>query len=259
MIKSSFLEKNWAEFFRQEQEKEYFKHLMQFLEQEYQKAEIFPPKEQIFRAFLVPPDKVRVVILGQDPYHTPGVANGLAFSVNEGQKLPPSLKNIFQEIKNDVYGGLVAKNNSDILEESKEEIGKIREKAIKNMMADCAMNEDGFVMSGDLTRWASQGVLLLNNVLTVRAGLANSHQKQGWEIFTDEVLKYLNDNFSNIVFLLWGNGARAKKELICSNKHLVLEAVHPSPLSARRGFFGCGHFSLANKFLREKGRGEIVW
>lgn len=253
MIKSSFLEKNWAEFFRQEQEKEYFKHLMQFLEQEYQKAEIFPPKEQIFRAFLVPPDKVRVVILGQDPYHTPGVANGLAFSVNEGQKLPPSLKNIFQEIKNDVYGGVMAKNNSDMLEKGGEE-------AIKNMVTGSdGTNKGRFATDGDLTRWASQGVLLLNNVLTVRAGLANSHQKQGWEIFTDEMLKYLSDNFFNIVFLLWGNGARAKKELICSNKHLVLEAAHPSPLSARRGFFGCGHFSLANKFLREKGRGEIVW
>ena len=195
---------------------------MRFLHKE--KAEgkkIYPPGSQIFRAFeLTPVDKLKVVILGQDPYHGPGQAHGLSFSVSAGVPAPPSLKNIFKEIESDL----------------------------------------GITMSGypDLEKWARQGVLLLNAVLTVRAGVAASHSKIGWEEFTDAVIRYISDNCEGVVFLLWGNFARSKSALIDRSRHYVLEAAHPSPL-ARGAFFGCRHFSQTNAILASRGLVPIDW
>lgn len=216
------IEENWKRALASEFAKPYFAELVDFLHREKSSGKtIFPPGSQIFRAFdLTPPEKVKVVILGQDPYHGQGQAHGLSFSVPAGVPAPPSLKNIFKEIESDL----------------------------------------GVSMSGypDLQSWASQGVLLLNSVLTVRSGEAASHSRIGWEKFTDSVIEYLSSNCSGIVFLLWGNFARGKSALIDRSKHHVLEAAHPSPL-ARGAFFGCRHFSKTNEILASTGRTPIDW
>ena len=203
-------------------EKPYFASLVRFLHEEKTAGKrIFPPGSQIFRAFdLTPVDKVKVVILGQDPYHGPGQAHGLSFSVPDNMPAPPSLKNIFKEIESDL----------------------------------------GMRMSGypNLEKWARQGVLLLNAVLTVRSGEAASHSKIGWEQFTDAVIRYISDNCEGVVFMLWGNFARSKRDLIDRSRHHVLEAAHPSPL-ARGAFFGCRHFSQANNILAARGLQPIDW
>ena len=215
---------NWDLILKEEFDKDYFNKLKNFVEDEYSKHTCFPQKDEIFNALkLTPPEKVKVVILGQDPYINEGQAHGLAFSVKEKwAKFPPSLKNVYKEIGDDL--GVPA-------------IG-------------CNRN---------LTSWAEQGVLLLNTSLTVRAGESNSHSGKGWEIFTDAIIEYLGKNREHIVYLLWGNNAISKKHLINYDKNLVLTAAHPSPLSASRGFFGCKHFSKTNNYLRENGLEEIKW
>lgn len=216
------IEQSWKKVLAGEFEKEYFAALVNYLHQEKAAgATIFPPGSQIFRAFeLTPLQNVKVVILGQDPYHGVGQAHGLSFSVPVGVPAPPSLKNIFKEIESDL----------------------------------------GVRMSGcpDLEKWASQGVLLLNAILTVRSGEAASHSKIGWEQFTDAVIQCISDNCDGVVFMLWGNFARSKAALIDRSRHLVLEAAHPSPL-ARGAFFGCRHFSRANDALAASGRTPIDW
>ena len=197
--------------------------LAEFLKKEYATKTIFPKKTAVFRAFATDLNEIKVVILGQDPYHTPGAAEGLAFSVPKSEPVPPSLKNIYKEIKDDL---------------ERESI--------------CAPY-------GNLSKWQEQGVLLLNTVLTVEAHKAGSHRGKGWEIFTTEVIKYLNECRPHLVFILWGRDARGKKNLIDSNRHLVLESAHPSPLSAYNGFFGQHHFSQANQFLKNNGLTEINW
>ena len=212
---------NWDDILKEEYNKPYFEKLMNFIEDEYNNYTIYPDKNNIYNALkLTPPDKVKVVILGQDPYINQDQANGLSFSVQPGIAIPPSLRNIFREQRKDL--GIIQPN------------------------------------SGDLTKWAEQGVLLLNTTLTVRAGLSNSHQGKGWGIFTDSIIKYLGQK-ENIVFMLWGNNAKAKRKLIDSSKNLILEAAHPSPLSATRGFFGCQHFSKANNYLIEHNLSPIDW
>jgi len=212
----------WDEILKGEFEEDYFKKLSVFLDEEDKNKTIYPEKDNIFNALkLTPPDKVKVVILGQDPYINPGEAQGLAFSVGEGIKVPPSLKNIYKEL------------NSDI-----------------------GMN---IPKSGELVSWANQGVLLLNAVLTVEAGKSNSHAKKGWEKFTDYIIKYLGEKDAPIVFILWGKNAHSKEQFLTSPKHLILKAPHPSPLSASTGFFGCKHFSQANKFLADNGLEIINW
>jgi uracil-DNA glycosylase len=196
--------------------------LVSFVKDEYQTHVVYPPGKEIFNAFNhCPMRAVKVVILGQDPYHGPGQAHGLSFSVKQGIRFPPSLLNIFKEIKSDI--GLDMPPN------------------------------------GDLTRWANQGVFLLNATLTVRAYQAGSHQNQGWETFTDEVIKAISFQRENVVFMLWGAYAQKKAELIDTEKHLILKAPHPSPLSAHRGFLGCRHFSKANEYLIEKQLKPIEW
>lgn len=216
------IEESWKQALQSEFDKPYFAGLVRSLHEEKARGEvIYPPGSQIFRAFeLTPVPQVKVVILGQDPYHNPGQAMGLSFSVPDGVPAPPSLVNIFKEISSDL----------------------------------------GVRMSGspNLEPWARQGVLLLNSILTVRAGQAASHRSLGWETFTDAVIKYLSDNCDGIVFMLWGNFARTKAALIDPAKHLILEAAHPSPL-ARGAFFGCRHFSKANNFLTFKGKTPIEW
>ena len=216
------IEQSWKDALAAEFGKPYFESLVRFLHKEKSDGRrIFPPDSQIFRAFdLTPADQVKVVILGQDPYHGPGQAHGLSFSVPEGIPAPPSLKNIFKEIESDM----------------------------------------GVRMSGypNLENWARQGVLLLNAVLTVRSGEAASHSKIGWEQFTDAVISYISDNCEGVVFMLWGNFARGKRELIDASRHCVLEAAHPSPL-ARGAFFGCRHFSRANSWLIANGKSPINW
>lgn len=216
------IEESWKKALAEEFGKPYFESLVHYLRQEKAAGKrIFPPGSQIFRAFdLTPLDKVKVVILGQDPYHGPGQAHGLSFSVPASVTAPPSLKNIFKEIESDL----------------------------------------GVKMSGypDLENWARQGVLLLNAVLTVRAGSPASHGKIGWEEFTDAVIRYISDNCEGVVFMLWGNFARSKSALIDKLRHHVLEAAHPSPL-ARGAFFGCRHFSQANAFLSAQGKAPIDW
>ena len=198
------------------------KELKNFVKEEYSKHTIYPPGKFIFHAFNTCPfDKVKVVIIGQDPYHEPGQYYGLCFSVLDGVPFPPSLLNIFKEIEND--------------------LGKPMPK------------------SGRLERWADQGVLLINAILTVRAHQAGSHRGKGWEEFTDAVIKILNDEKENIVFMLWGSYAQRKGAFIDRNRHCVLTAAHPSPLSADRGFFGCKHFSKANQYFKSKGISEIEW
>lgn len=211
---------DWNEILKDEQKKEYFKEMMIFLEEEYEKKEIFPPKKDIFNAFnLTSYENTRVVILGQDPYINKNQAHGLAFSVNQDEKLPPSLKNIYKEIE--------------------------EEFSIK--MSN----------SGNLENWAKQGVLLLNAVLTVESGLSNSHCKIGWQDFTDVVIQKLNEKNEPVIFVFWGNFAKQKKKLIKNPKHLVLESSHPSPLSARHSFFNSNHFLKINEFLKKNNFNEI--
>jgi len=216
------IEESWKLKLREEFKKEYFIRLSDFIRKEYRTSTIFPPGGLIFNAFdLCPFDKVKAVIIGQDPYHGPGQAHGLCFSVRDGVEYPPSLVNIFKEIESDLgYKPLPA---------------------------------------GNLERWASQGVLLLNAILSVREHMAGSHQGKGWEQFTDAVIRILNRDKSNLVFFLWGAYAQKKGESIDRGKHLVLESVHPSPLSAERGFFGNRHFSKCNAYLVAKGIEPINW
>lgn len=217
------IDNSWREHIGAEFEKPYFSALTDFVRHEYTTTTCYPPGSLIFNAFnLCPFDLVKVVIIGQDPYHEPGQAQGLSFSVPEGVPLPPSLQNIFKEIQFD--------------------LGK------------------PMPPTGDLTRWAEQGVLLLNATLTVRAHQAASHQRHGWEQFTDAAIRALNAERENLVFILWGGYARSKAQLIDRSRHLVLESVHPSPLSANRGgWFGNHHFSQCNAYLREHGEQEIDW
>lgn len=216
------IEESWKAHLKEEFEKEYFIKVTNFIRDEYQTKQIFPPAKLIFNAFdHTPFDKVKVVILGQDPYHNDGQAHGLSFSVNDGIQFPPSLINIFKEINADL-GIPIPK-------------------------------------SGNLTRWADQGVLLLNATLTVQAHQAGSHQNKGWENFTDAAIKKLADERENLVFLLWGSYAQKKAAFIDGNKHLILKSVHPSPLSAHRGFFGNKHFSQINEYLVSKGQTPIEW
>jgi uracil-DNA glycosylase len=216
------IEESWKSVLHDEFDKPYFAELIRFVKSEYREQQIFPPGNLIFNAFdLCPFNNIRVVIIGQDPYHGPGQAHGLCFSVLPGVDFPPSLRNIFKEIQQDIGSPIPA--------------------------------------NGDLTRWATQGVFLLNATLTVRAHLAGSHQRKGWETFTNEVIRIISQQKENVVFLLWGAYAQQKAEIIDSTKHLVLESVHPSPLSASRGFFGNHHFSRANQFLESKGLSPIAW
>lgn len=217
------IDNSWREHIGAEFEKPYFSALTDFVRHEYTTTTCYPPGSLIFNAFnLCPFDRVKVVIIGQDPYHEPGQAQGLSFSVPEGVPFPPSLQNIFKEIQFD--------------------LGK------------------PMPPTGDLTRWAEQGVLLLNATLTVRAHQAASHQRHGWEQFTDAAIRALNTERENLVFILWGGYARSKAQLIDRSRHLVLESVHPSPLSANRGgWFGNHHFSQCNAYLREHGEQEIDW
>jgi uracil-DNA glycosylase len=216
------IEKTWNEQLQGEFEKEYFQSLRDFVRHEYQTKIIYPRPENIFKAFdLCHFDKTKVVILGQDPYHEPGQAHGLAFSVKTGVKMPPSLVNIFKELEKDM--------------------GKKK------------------LSGSDLSSWAEQGVLLLNAALTVVAGSAGSHQRHGWEQFTDSVIKLLSDKRSNLVFILWGAYAGSKAYLINESRHLILKAPHPSPLSAHRGFFACQHFSKSNNYLHSHGLSMIDW
>ncbi|MGI6751229.1 MAG: uracil-DNA glycosylase [Anaerovoracaceae bacterium] len=212
---------DWDELLKEEFEKEYYQELRRFLIQEYGEYPVYPSMYDIFNAFKYTPfENVRVVILGQDPYHGPGQAHGLAFSVNKGIPIPPSLKNIFKELERDL--GITAPSH------------------------------------GCLIEWAKRGVLLLNSVLTVRGGHANSHRGKGWEELTDKVMTLLNQRKEPMVFMLWGGQAKTKARLLSGKRHLMLTAAHPSPLSAFNGFFGCGHFSLTNEFLKGYGS-EIDW
>ena len=215
---------SWNNQLKPEFQKPYFLELMQQVEQEYATTTCFPPKELIFNAFeQFDFEETKVVIIGQDPYHGTGEANGLCFSVNDGVAIPPSLKNIFQEI-NSEYDRIL------------------------------------FPTSGNLERWSKQGVLLLNAGLTVRKDSANSHKHLKWNLFTDAVIQLLNDNCTHLVFLLWGSFAHKKGKMITRENHLVLETGHPSPLIANRGFwFGNNHFKIANEYLRVKGRGKVEW
>lgn len=216
------IEDSWKKALENEFGKTYFKELTKFVKSEYKEHKVYPQPKDIFRAFdMCPFEKVKVVIIGQDPYHGASQANGLSFAVHEGIRIPPSLQNIFKEIKNDV--GIEP------------------------------------IQNGDLSRWATQGVLLLNATLTVRASSPGSHQDKGWEEFTDAAIKALSDQRENLVFMLWGNYAKKKGAVIDRSKHLVLESAHPSPFSAHNGFFGCKHFSKANKYLQEHKEKEIDW
>lgn len=216
------IEESWRERLQEEFDKPYFAALTQFVRNEYASGVVFPPGRDIFAAFdACPFNKVRVVILGQDPYHEPGQAHGLCFSVNDGVPHPPSLVNIFKEIESDL--GIAVPT------------------------------------SGNLMRWASQGVLLLNATLTVRAHQAGSHQNKGWETFTDAVIHRLAEEREHIVFILWGAYAQRKGAFINRNRHLVLQSPHPSPLSAYRGFFGNRHFSTTNEYLVKNGYAPIQW
>ena len=213
---------NVDEFIAIESTKPYYSDLMKFVDAEYAAGEVFPPREKIFRSLeLTPVDSVKCVILGQDPYHDVGQAHGLAFSVNPGVKIPPSLANIYKELQ-DELGTYIPDN-------------------------------------GFLEKWAKQGVLLLNTVLTVRAHEANSHKGKGWEKFTDAVISEVNKLDTPVVYMLWGKPAQSKKKLLDNPKHLVLETVHPSPLSVYRGFWGCGHFAKCNEFLQANGMAPIDW
>lgn len=213
---------DWDEIMAGEFEKPYYLQLREFLKREYFTREIYPDMHNIFNAMKhTPYSAVKAVIIGQDPYHEPGQAHGLCFSVQKGCPIPPSLQNIYKELQSDL--------------------------AIPP------------ASHGELYKWADNGVLLLNTVLTVRRGAANSHRGQGWETFTDNVIRKLNEREKPVVFLLWGGNAKAKKPLITEKRHLILEAAHPSPLSAYNGFFGCRHFSACNRFLQENGIEPVDW
>ena len=216
------IERSWQEKLQEEFDKPYFEELIQFVKKEYAQGTCYPPGKLIFNAFnLCPLPQVKVVLIGQDPYHEPGQAHGLCFSVNDGVPFPPSLRNIFQEIQTDL-GTPVPQ-------------------------------------SGNLARWAEQGVLLLNATLTVRAHAAASHQKRGWEEFTDAVIRLVSSEREHVVFILWGSYAQSKARLIDSGRHCILRSAHPSPLSAYRGFFGNHHFSLTNDYLSRTGKSIIKW
>ena len=222
LIMNVQIEESWKKQLQAEFEKDYFIKLTDFVRNEYASTQIYPPGKLIFNAFnLCPFDKAKVVIIGQDPYHGPGQAHGLCFSVNDGVAFPPSLKNIFKEIQDDL--GIPVPD------------------------------------SGNLTRWANQGVLLLNATLTVRAHQAGSHQKKGWEEFTDAAIRALAEQREHLVFILWGAYAQKKGAFIDRNKHLVLASAHPSPLSAYNGFFGNKHFSRANEYLMAHGETPVSW
>ena len=213
---------DWLDLFRDEFKKDYFISLKQFIEDEYKNNTIFPQYDNIFRAFnLLKPDEVKVVIIGQDPYHGLNQANGLAFSVCDRCKIPPSLKNIYKELIDDIH---------------------------------CEMPANG-----NLTSWAEQGVLLINSVLTVQESKPNSHKEKGWEVLTDNIIKKLSDRYENIVFILWGAPSQKKDKLIDLNKHLIIKSAHPSPLSAYRGFFGSKPFSKTNHYLKEHKKQTIDW
>lgn len=215
------MHESWQEFLQAEFEQPYFKKLSDFLKQAYQNSTVYPPKQQVFTAFTTDLNNVKVVVLGQDPYHEPGQAHGLAFSVRDNIRTPPSLVNIYKEINHE-YGTPIPK-------------------------------------SGNLKRWQEQGVLLLNNVLTVEAHKAGSHRGYGWEDFTLHCVEYLSKNRPHLVFLLWGRDARNKAKLIDKQKHLVLESAHPSPLSAYNGFFGNNHFKTCNEWLESHNLEAIRW
>ncbi len=216
------IENSWKSALKEEFEKPYFQQLVQFVKNEYRQHQVFPGGSEIFHAFeKCPLPNTKVVILGQDPYHGPGQAHGLSFSVREGIPFPPSLLNIFKELKADL--DLPIPSN------------------------------------GNLEKWARQGVLLLNATLTVQAHKAGSHQNQGWEQFTDAVIRTLAEQKEGLVFMLWGAYAQRKAAFIADERHLKLKAPHPSPLSAHRGFLGCGHFSKANAYLEKKGQSPIIW
>jgi uracil-DNA glycosylase len=222
MIPEIRLHPSWEAVLNDEFKKPYFKSLVSFIDHEYSTQQVFPPRNLIFNAFdHTSFEEVKVVILGQDPYHGLGQANGLCFSVNDGVSIPPSLKNIFTEIHDDL-----------------------------------GIESTG---SGNLERWAKQGVLLLNATLTVRAHEAGSHQKKGWEIFTDAVIEAISKKREDVVFMLWGSYAQKKGAIVDRSKHLVLAAPHPSPLSAYRGFLDCRHFSKTNTYLKKEGKAEINW
>lgn len=219
------IEQSWAKRLKSEFEKTYFAELTSFVKKEYKDGIVYPAPKNIFRAFdLCPFDKAKVVILGQDPYHGERQANGLCFAVNESEAVPPSLQNIFKELS-----------------------------------VDCSLPFEALAKKGNLEHWSKQGVLLLNATLTVRAHNAGSHQGKGWEKFTDAVIRALSEQRAGIVFMLWGNYAKAKGAHIDRTKHLVLEAPHPSPFSASSGFFGCKHFSKANNYLVKHGEEPIDW
>jgi len=212
----------WQEFLKVEIQKTYFAQLIEQLKQEYSSKTVFPPVDQLFNAFnFCPPDQVKVVIIGQDPYHAVGQAHGLCFSVPPGTKIPPSLRNIYKELSVDVEGFVPPK-------------------------------------AGDLSGWASQGVLLMNAVLSVEGGRPGSHRHLGWETFTDAAISELSLKYKNLVFLLWGSYAHGKEKLISPDHHLILKAAHPSPL-ARGAFFGCRHFSQTNRYLSQHGKQPVNW
>ena len=216
------IEPSWKEQLQEEFDKPYFKELTGFVRSEYQSKKIFPPPKDIFKAFdLCPFDNVKVVILGQDPYHGPGQAHGLCFSVNQNIPMPPSLINIYKEIQSDIGGEIPA--------------------------------------HGNLEHWAEQGVFLLNAILSVIAHNAASHRNKGWEEFTDAVIRLISAKKEHVVFMLWGAFAQGKAEMIDQSKHLILKAPHPSPLSSHRGFFGCKHFSQANEYLKSHDLEPINW
>ena len=216
------LNDKWASFLQDEMHLDYFIKLKQYIDSEYNSKTVFPKYKNIFRAFnLILPNEIKVVIIGQDPYHGTNQANGLAFSVCRECKIPPSLKNIFKELNDDI---------------------------------GC-----DFSTSGDLTKWSKDGVFLINSVLTVIEGKANSHKNIGWEIFTDSVINRLSTEYKNIVFILWGNPSQKKSALIDDTKHLILKAPHPSPLSSYRGFFGSKPFSTTNEYLKSNNQKEIDW
>ncbi len=218
----SAIDGEWARALAPEFKKEYYRKLYEFVLKEYKENVVYPPSDEIFSAFhMTPLESVKCVIIGQDPYHEPGQAHGLSFSVKPGVRIPPSLLNIYKELQT--------------------ELG-------------CYIPDNGY-----LVKWAEQGVLLLNSVLTVRAHAAASHRGMGWEQFTDAVIRQTNELETPIVYMLWGSFARSKKSMLTNPRHLVLEAAHPSPLSAYNGFFGCGHFSKANEFLEENGASPIDW
>lgn len=214
--------KTWSEFFEQEKQQEYYQKLMLFLEEEYHNKTIYPPREELFTCFdACPYEDVKVVMLGQDPYHEQGQAHGLCFSVKKGVKIPPSLRNMYKELKSDL---------------------------------DIDMPSHGYLID-----WAKQGVFMMNAVMSVVEGHAGSHQKKGWEIFSDHAISALNEHETGIVFLLWGNWAQKKAALITNPQHRIVMSAHPSPLSANRGFFGSQPFSKTNALLEEIGRTPITW